>query len=342
LVFILHALIGIVDVKKFSIVIPVYNEDFFISGLLESIFQVRYPSENYEVIVVSDGSTDGTVLAVKKYLSVRLIELKKNQGRYSARKIGAEAARYPDILFVDSRAVVDPNILSAINLSNEKVIVGRVLSANKPGAFETFYMSIRRKLFPSYYSHSSEIIELNKDNFDTLPKGTTVLYVQKEILFRTYEDLSHIHMGAGSSDDTKLIKAIVQHSPAIIHPDVKITGFYRTSFWESIKHLALYRGSSFVDYYLDPSLRNFWLVIVFPLLALAGIVIGSIIVPIPSLAKLMILIGLNFVVALFLAKSFREFYIILFMLPLCVSIFYFGIIRGVFLKYKTVLFATGR
>ena len=56
--------------KKISIVIPVYNEEFFISGLLESISQIHYPPEAFEVIVVSDGSTDGTVSAVKKYPSV--------------------------------------------------------------------------------------------------------------------------------------------------------------------------------------------------------------------------------------------------------------------------------
>ncbi len=328
--------------KQISIVIPVYNEAFFIPGLLESISRIHYPTEDYEVIVVSDGSTDTTVSVVKNYPFVRLIDLKENRGRYPARKIGAEAARYSNILFIDSRAVVDPNILSVINASTEKVIVGRVLGVDKPGPFETFYLSIRRKVFPRSFAHRSEIIELNKENFDALPKGTTVLFVQKDILFRAYEDLSHIHMGKGSSDDTKLIKAIVQHSSAVLHPGVKITHFYRTSFWEGIKHLALYRGSTFVDYYLDPSVRNFWLVIVFPLLALLGIILGLTLIPIPGLIKLAILIGLDFIATLFLAKTFREFYIILFMLPICVSAFYFGIIRGIFLKYGATRIATGR
>jgi len=320
--------------KKVSIVIPVYNEEFFVAGLLESISKVNYPPEDFEVIVVSDGSTDGTASEIKKHSFVRLVELKENLGRYPARKIGAEAARYPNILFVDSRVVVDQDILSVINSLDKKVIVGRVLSVDRPGAFETFYNSIRRIVFPRFYARDPDILELNKDNFDSLPKGTTVLFVQKDILFRAYEDLSHIHMGKGSSDDTKLIRAIVEHSQAIIHPGVKITGFYRKSFWESIKHLALYRGSTFVDYYLNPSLRNFWIVIVLPLLVLLGITVGLVFFPASGMIKLMVLIALDLIATLLLARSFREFYIILFMLPLCVSVFYFGIIRGIFLKYK--------
>jgi glycosyltransferase involved in cell wall biosynthesis len=143
---------------------------------LESISRIHYPTEDYEVIVVSDGSTDATVSVVKNYPFVRLIDLKENRGRYPARKIGA-----------------------VINASTEKVIVGRVLGVDKPGPFETFYISIRRKVFPRSFAHRSEIIELNKENFDSLPKGTTVLFVQKDLLFRAYEDLSHIHMGKGSS-----------------------------------------------------------------------------------------------------------------------------------------------
>lgn len=328
--------------KKISIVIPVYNEESFISGLLESIYRIQYPPEYYEVIVVSDGSTDSTVSMVENFPSVRLIELKENQGRYPARKIGAEAATYPHILFVDSRTIVYPDILSVINESTKKIIIGNVLSVEKPGSFEVFYTSIRRKVFPKYYANRSEIIELNKDNFDSLPKGTTVLFVQKDVLLRAYEDLSHVKMGKESSDDIKLIRACVQHTPAVIHPDVKITSFYRKSFLKSIKHLALYRGSTFVDYYLDPSLRNFWIVIVFPLFALLGILISSIIVPVSISVKLVILIGLDLIITLFLSKTFREFYIILFMLPLCVFVFYAGIIRGVALKYYTVVKNKGK
>jgi hypothetical protein len=158
--------------------------------------------------------------------------------------------------------------------------------------------------------------------------------VQKETLFRAHEALNNVDMGKDSSDDTKLINTIVQFTDAIIHPDVKIIGLSRTSFRVSVLHLAG-RGTKFTDYYLDSAKRNFWLVIVFPLLALLVIVLGIILAPFPGLIKLATLLGFDLIVTLFLAKTGREFIVILFMLPLCISAFYIGILHGIYLKvYK--------
>jgi glycosyltransferase involved in cell wall biosynthesis len=318
--------------KKISIVIPVYNEDFFIRGLLESISQINYPKEDFDVNVVCDGCTDGTVSIVKNFPFARLIELKDNVGRYAARKIGAEIAAHPNILFLDARCTADPNILSAINKSDEKVIIGKIQSEKKPGFFDTFYMSIRRIVFYKYFSNTKEIIELNKDNFDSLPKGTTVLYVQKEVLFQAFKELSHIEMGKNSSDDTKLLRTIVDHTSIALDPGVKIIYFYRKSFWANLIHLYDFIASSFIDYYLSPSQKYFWLIILFPLLGLLAIFLGVIFIPVAGFTKLALITGFDLIIALFLARSFREFYIILAMLPLCVATFYLGVIRGIVLK----------
>src|SRR6185369_11203310 len=114
--------------KNFSIVIPVHNEDHYIGGLLVSILQIKYPRDKYEVIVVNDASTDDTAQIVRQFSAVRLIDLKVNVGRYAARKIGSEAAVHSHILFIDSRAVVDANILAVLNTLDEKIVVGTVLS----------------------------------------------------------------------------------------------------------------------------------------------------------------------------------------------------------------------
>ncbi len=320
--------------KKISIVIPVYNEEYFIRGLLESIERVNYPKDDIEISVICDGCTDGTVAVVKEFPSVRVVELKENVGRYAARKIGAEKAIHPNILFVDSRCLVDENILTAIHHSTNKFIIGRVMSEKMPGPFEIFYISMRRKIFSQYYASSTKKIELNSESFDSLPKGTTVMYVEKDVLFRTYEELEllPIEMGKDSSDDTKLIRAIVEHTPACLDPEVKVINFYRKSFLSGLEHLAIYVAASFIDYYLHPRQKFFWLVIVFPMLMLLGILIGLIFIPVAFYIKLLILIGVDIVIALFLSNTLREFYIIMYMMPLCILAFYFGMIRTLFIK----------
>ena len=46
---------------KLSIIIPVYNEEKTISKIIEMVLAVKIPGVTKEIIVVDDGSTDGTV-----------------------------------------------------------------------------------------------------------------------------------------------------------------------------------------------------------------------------------------------------------------------------------------
>ena len=50
---------------KFSIIIPVYNVEDYIEKCLDSVFNQTY--ENFEVIVVNDGTTDNSMDIVKRY-----------------------------------------------------------------------------------------------------------------------------------------------------------------------------------------------------------------------------------------------------------------------------------
>jgi len=123
-------------------------------------------------------------------------------------------------------------MLAAIDRSSARVIIPRVLGEEKPGLFETFYSSVRRRVFWRYYASTSRRQELTESNFDSLPKGTTALFVERAVLLQAYDDLSGLAMGKDSSDDTKLIRAIVRHTPAVLDPDIRITNFYRKSFWQ--------------------------------------------------------------------------------------------------------------
>jgi len=319
-------------VRNFSIVIPIFNEDKFIGGLLESIYNINYPASKFEVIVVNDASTDNTVEIVRKFPGVHLINLNKNVGRYAARKVGAEAAKNHHILFIDSRAVVESDILAVLERLDEKIVVGTVLNEPIPGLFDTFYIAIRRIIFKRYYALIKKPIRLTRENFDTLPKGTTVLYVQRDTLFKAFEVLSNVDISKDSSDDIRLINVLVQFEDALIHPDVKIIGLSRKSFRASFLHL-IWRGGTFADYYFHPAKRNFWLVIFFPLLVLLGMLAGFILIPTSVAIKVSVLLGFDLVITAFLAKTIREFGIIIFMLPVCICAFYVGIIRGISLKF---------
>ena len=64
-----------------SIIIPAYNEEEHVAECIQSVLDMDYPREKLEVIVVNDGSTDGTLAECRKFKDkIKLINLKKNSG----------------------------------------------------------------------------------------------------------------------------------------------------------------------------------------------------------------------------------------------------------------------
>lgn len=93
-----------------SIVIPNYNGVFFVEEALESALNQDYM--NKEVIVVDDGSTDGSGELLRKYEDrIRLIQT-ENRGAAAARNTGLRAAEGELIAFLDSDDIWKPSKLT--------------------------------------------------------------------------------------------------------------------------------------------------------------------------------------------------------------------------------------
>lgn len=100
-----------------SIILPIYNVRSYISDCLESLLNQDLELDNYEIICVNDGSTDGTEIVVNeyvcKYKNIYLIN-QKNQGVSSARNAGFDMARGDYIWFIDPDDYISANVLSYI------------------------------------------------------------------------------------------------------------------------------------------------------------------------------------------------------------------------------------
>jgi mycofactocin system glycosyltransferase len=96
-----------------SIVIPVYNRSPEIGECLEALLGLDYPEERREIIVVDDGSTDGTREVVSRY-PVRLIAREANGGQSAARNLGVQHAQGEIIAFIDSDCVAEPAWLTEL------------------------------------------------------------------------------------------------------------------------------------------------------------------------------------------------------------------------------------
>lgn len=86
-----------------SVIVPVYNAEKYIQTTINCLLHQTYP--NLEIVVVDDGSTDGTADICDengaRSSSVRVIH-QKNSGVYAARNNGLEAAKGKYIAFIDA------------------------------------------------------------------------------------------------------------------------------------------------------------------------------------------------------------------------------------------------
>jgi glycosyltransferase involved in cell wall biosynthesis len=116
---------------KLSIVVPVFNEAHRLTENLDILIdEVESAFHNYEIIVVSDGSTDETNLKLHsfKHPGVRPIILVQNMGKGSAVRAGFEQASGDYVLFIDGGMEIHPKeiriFMGLMQLYQADIVIG--------------------------------------------------------------------------------------------------------------------------------------------------------------------------------------------------------------------------
>ncbi|MCR4763339.1 MAG: glycosyltransferase [Lachnospiraceae bacterium] len=115
--------------RRVSVIVPVYNTRRYLSKCLDSLLAQTLDPECLEILVVDDGSTDGSGEMAdeyaKKHGNLRVIH-QDNAGSSAARNAGIDAAQGDYLGFVDSDDAVDPGMYEALVSFAEKTGVGMV------------------------------------------------------------------------------------------------------------------------------------------------------------------------------------------------------------------------
>ncbi len=102
---------------KLSIIVPVYNVSKYLAKCLDSLLCQDLKTEEYEIIVVNDGSTDNSGEIAKQYedknSNIKVVH-QENQGLSGARNTGIILAKGKYIQFVDSDDLLEPNVLRTL------------------------------------------------------------------------------------------------------------------------------------------------------------------------------------------------------------------------------------
>lgn len=104
---------------KFSVVIPLYNKEKYIEATIRSVLDQSH--QDFEVLVVDDGSTDGSLALAERFASDRVhIIRQENQGVSVARNTGIEHASGEFVCFLDADDQWRPEYLATIDVLTEQ------------------------------------------------------------------------------------------------------------------------------------------------------------------------------------------------------------------------------
>jgi glycosyltransferase involved in cell wall biosynthesis len=252
-----------------SVVIASYNSLEWLPSTVQSLESAAArASKSYEIIIVDDGSTDGTweyLVGVQhaKTLPIRII-YQENQGRFIARWAGVQASSAEFLLILDSRILIGEDSLRSL----ERARLAFDINISWNGHIETdtaaplvgrFWEVPTYVFWGNYLSQPKQTI-LTLENFDYMPKGTTCFFVTKfffeEACLSAWPDKN----ARFTSDDTKIIRKLLEMAPIVIEPSFVATYRPRVTIDGFLKH-AFNRGTLFVDSYAGTSkLRNIILI----------------------------------------------------------------------------------
>lgn len=110
-----------------SIIVPAYNVEKYIACCLDSILQQTY--NNIEIIIVNDGSTDGTLHFIQQYINYSNVKIvnQENVGLSGARNTGIKYAKGEYICFVDSDDWIEKDTIEKGINSMDKLAVDVIL-----------------------------------------------------------------------------------------------------------------------------------------------------------------------------------------------------------------------
>ena len=188
---------------NFSIILPTYNREKFISKAIESVLKQSH--QEWELIIIDDGSTDNTNEIIKKYTSkddrVRYI-FQENNERCAARNNGIINSKFEWICFIDSDDVYhETHLLEFKNLINKnKNLDGLYFSGVSFGSYDN-----KLEKYDTTHKSAFEFILLNTIG---VPRSCC----SKKILV-SYKFNEQINLG----EDTELWARITQKYPVFYH-----------------------------------------------------------------------------------------------------------------------------
>lgn len=200
--------------RLISVIIPLYNKSAYIANALDSVLKQTY--QNYEIIVVNDGSTDGSENIVKSYIETNpdniILITQENQGVSVARNTGIKQSKGELIAFLDADDEWDAEYLETIISLREKYPAAGIYAT---AYYQQDAASGKKNLIQHKIKNNSSRTILSS-YFKTISLGphpimTSGIVVPKEIL----ENIGGFESGMPLGEDLLLWAKIALYYPVV-------------------------------------------------------------------------------------------------------------------------------
>lgn len=176
--------------RRFSIVIPAYNEAAFIADKVRNLGCLDYPNDHFELILLCDGCRDETYRLATEALAdlgledldYQIINFEVNRGKVAVLKDGVKRAKYEYLVFSDVSALLPVNALLMLDTNFQDASVGAVSGgycfAKKGSLGEQKYWQYQRQVRERESSVASVIgahgafYAIRSDCFEEIPADT--------------------------------------------------------------------------------------------------------------------------------------------------------------------------
>lgn len=174
---------------KLSIIIPVYNGKIFIESFANAINKQTVKNDNYELIIIDNGSTDASIIILEKYFkklnNVIILPYINKQSSYAARNYGVSRANGNILAFTDIDCIPSDNWIESIFnhshlIQSNFLISGKIKLFPKKKYFNVFEMydnlvSLDQAKYAKKKMGTTANLMISKENFNYIGKFKNVI-----------------------------------------------------------------------------------------------------------------------------------------------------------------------